>query len=267
MSKNVVIFDVDMPYKTLSKTKAKELKALTGKKERDRQGLFLAEGEKCVSDLLKAFHPEYLVCNSEWIGSHLELCKRYEEEILISDKRGLEIISSFSSLPDVIGVFRKPSEYSDALLLDKDKLYLLLDEIQDPGNLGTIIRTCDWFGVYDIYASENTVDAYGPKVVQSTMGSLARVRVHYTDLESLILSNRHIPVMGALLEGEPYKEFSSIAHGILLMGNEGRGISDKLKQLITLPLTIPPSNPLCHPDSLNVAIATSILLSHLTTKN
>lgn len=264
MSKNVVIFDINMSHQILSKTKAKELKALSTKKERDRRGLFIAEGEKCVRDLSKAFYPEILICTVEGFARNSEWLNHYSDAVVISDKKNIEIISSFSSLPDIIGVFRKNEKDNSELYLDENKLYVLLDEIQDPGNLGTIIRTCDWFGIYEIFASENTVDVYGPKVVQSTMGSLSRVKVHYTDLINLVNKNRKLKLIGTLLKGKPLKEIPENTKGLLLMGNEGRGISDKLKSMIDLPLTIPPVNIENHPDSLNVAVTTAIILSHLT---
>lgn len=264
MSKNVVIFDIAMPYKTLSKTKARELHGLSRKKERDESGLFIAEGDKCVRAMLHAFEPEYIICNEDWIARNDELSEKYSDVIFLSDKRNIEIISSFTSLPDVISVFKKPQSGDVIPLLDKNRLYLLLDDIQDPGNLGTIIRTCDWFGVYDIFASENTVDVYSPKVVQSTMGSLARVKVHYCSLERLINNNKDTRVIGTLLSGTPLNKVENIKSGALIMGNEGRGISEELKKHIDIPLTIPPVNMHNHPDSLNVSIATAIILSHLT---
>lgn len=248
---------------TLSKTKAKEIKSLATKKERDRQGLFIAEGDKCVRDLLQGFEPQYLISTQDGLKSLNDITDKYSDRILISDKRGMEIISSFSSLPEIIGVFHQPGETKPASL-QPDHLYLLLDEIQDPGNLGTIIRTCDWFGVYDIFASKNTVDVFSPKVIQATMGSLVRVKVRYTDLNELIKENKEIPVIGTLLDGKPLETVSLPSGGFLLMGNEGRGISEPLKELITLPVSIPPKNRLHHPDSLNVAIATALMLQTLT---
>lgn len=253
-----------MEIKVLSKIKAKELKSLSTKKERDRRRLFLAEGDKCVKDMLGAFVPEFLICNKDWLSNNPIIEDTYNKQLYLADNKTVGLISSLSSLPDIIAVFRMPVEDNEIPLLDKNRLYLLLDEVQDPGNLGTIIRTCDWFGVYDIYASKNTVDAYGPKVVQSTMGSLSRVRVRYVDLEKLILKNREIKLIGTLLDGEPLNQIKLEAKGMLLMGNEGRGISDSLKSYIDLPLTIPPSNKNSHPDSLNVAIATAVILSHIS---
>ena len=129
--------------------------------------------------------------------------------------------------------------------------------------MGTIIRTCDWFGIYDIFASKNTVDVYSPKVIQSTMGSLSRVKVHYLDLEKLIENNRKIKVIGTLLNGLPLNETNVGKGGMLIMGNEGRGISENLKKYIDVALTITPANLKSHPDSLNVAIATAITLFHI----
>lgn len=231
------------------------------KKERDALGLFLAEGHKCVVDLLPAFPLENLICTQEWIQKNPELASRYESKILISDRRGLEIISSLKSLPDVIAVFKKPSQSEDTT--PSAKTVLLLDEIQDPGNLGTIIRSCDWFGVYEIFASGSTADAFSPKVVQATMGSLARVKVNYVDLGKLIDENPDYKVVGTLLEGTPLKKADLSGKTFIIMGNEGRGISEELKKKIDVPVTIPPSNPTSHPDSLNVAIATAIILSNI----
>lgn len=263
MSKNVTTFDLDMAYNILSRTKAKELKQLWSKKERDATGLFLIEGEKCVKDSLEAFKPRYLICTQSWIDKNPGLLPQVQDNILLTDRRGIEIVSSLSSLPEVIAVCEKIKEEQVTPRLQLDKLYLLLDEIQDPGNLGTIIRTCDWFGVYDIYASFNTADIYSPKVVQATMGSLSRVRVHYTDLKELVENNQDLKLIGAVLDGTPLEECKEIEGGMLLMGNEGRGISEELKKLIDISLTISPVNKLNHPDSLNVAISTAILLSHI----
>ena len=263
MSKNVGNFEIVMNPGELSKSKAKEFKALNQKKERDKSALFLAEGEKCFKDLYPAFDVENIVCTKGWYERNHDLIKTSEDKVLISDRRGIEIISSFSSLPEVIGVFRKPVKSNFNLKLEKSKFYLLLDEVQDPGNLGTIIRTCDWFGVYDIFASPNTVDVYSPKVVQSTMGSLSRVKVHYLDLKEVINEKKEIPLLGTLLNGVPVNEYHPESGALIIMGNEGRGISEELKSMIDVPLTIPPVNKEAHPDSLNVAIATAIILNSL----
>ena len=222
MSKNVTTFEVDMELKVLSKSKAKELKGLSIKKERDREGLFLAEGNKCVNDTLEAFDLAYLIATKDWIINNSLVVKNFEKELYVADKKTISIISSYSSLPEVIAVFKLPVSSQEIPVLENDNWYILLDEIQDPGNLGTIIRTCDWFGVYNIYASKNTVDVYGPKVVQSTMGSLSRVKVNYLDLEELILKNRKLKLIGTLLNGVPVRDFKSERGGLILMGNEGK---------------------------------------------
>lgn len=261
----MVTFEVDMQINSLSKTKAKEIRKLVSKKERDNQSLFLAEGEKCVMDMIGAFIPHIIIVSKDWAERNSELVSKFQDIVFIGDKRDFEIISSLNSIPDIIAVFKKTREEDKDLWdLNKNSLYLLLDEIQDPGNLGTIIRTCDWFGVYDIFASKNTVDVWSPKVVQSTMGSLARVRVHYLDLKNLVLTNRSLKLYGTVLNGEPIENFNHVNSGFLLMGNEGRGISEDMKELIDIPLTIPPVNSKYHPDSLNVAIATAIILSRLS---
>lgn len=255
----------NLSFKELSKAKAKEFKSLSSKKERDRQGLFLVEGEKCVLDSLSFFRPQYLICTPKWLAEHKEIETDYKDELLISDKRNIEIISSLKTPSEVIAVIAKPETPASLPSLRGDTFYLLLDEIQDPGNLGTIIRTCDWFGVYDIFASKTTTDVYGPKVIQSTMGSLSRVRVHYVDLEELILKNKNIKLIGTLLDGISIRKVDIKGGGMILMGNEGKGISETLKKYITTPVTIPPANKTNHPDSLNVAIATAIILSSITT--
>lgn len=253
-----------MEFEVLKKNLAKTLKGLITRKDREELGLFLAEGDKCVSDMTEAFPLRWLVATEAWISGHPEMAARYAQKILKSDKRGIEIISSMKSVPDVIGVFEKPVANGEIPSINEEKLYLLLDDIQDPGNLGTIIRTCDWFGVYDIFASPHTVDVFSPKVVQATMGSLSRVKVSYLDLSILIKKHAGMPVIGTTLDGKPYEECGDLKKGFLVMGNEGNGISENIKKLITHDITIPPKNLESHPDSLNVAIATAILLAKFT---
>lgn len=252
-----------MEIKELSKAKAKELKGLSSKKERDRLRLFLAEGDKCVKDILGNFDLVYLTATKGWISENSTLVARYENELFVADKKTIGLFSSMASLPDVAAVFRIPSVSEEIPILEKKRIFLLLDEIQDPGNLGTIVRTCDWFGIYDIFASKNTVDLYGPKVVKATMGSLSRVKVHYVNLKELILKNRELKLVGTLLNGTSIYECDQIREGMILMGNEGRGISEDLKKYIDIPVTIPPENSFSHPDSLNVAIATAIVISQI----
>lgn len=251
-----------MELKRLSKSKVKEFHSLQLKKRREETGLFLAEGRKCITDLLPRFELEALVATESCLIQNPAL-RKFEDKIYLSpEKRFLGQISSLSTPPEIIAVFRMPENERPSLKLEGHRNYLLLDDIQDPGNLGTIIRTADWFGVYEIFASRETVDQFNPKVVQSTMGSLSRVNIYYVDLLELIRENPDISVYGTLLSGLPLKECNPSEKGLIMMGNEGKGISEELKKEITIPVTIPPYNVDSHPDSLNVAIAAGIILSH-----
>ena len=237
----------------ISKSQVKLIKSLQQKKFRDELGLFVAEGEKCVGELRKSF----------------ELVHLYREGENAS-RTEIEQMSGLRTPQGVIAVFKK----RDLSTLDArlSTLVLALDEVQDPGNLGTIIRTCDWFGVHDIFCSRDTADCYNPKVVQATMGALARVRVHYVDLPEWLKSQitnhkSQIAIIGTLLEGrDMYEELSTLdsrlSTSIIVMGNEGNGISPAVRQLITLPIRIPsyPKNAETS-ESLNVSIATAIVLA------
>lgn len=245
----------------LSKSKSAIYSSLSSKKMRQKHGLFLAEGEKCALDTLGAFDLEALIVTEDWLKRNHKLVEDYSDKLWTTSPSVINKITTLVSPPEVIAVFKLPEEDSSIHIAD-DKLYLMLDGIQDPGNLGTIIRTADWFGIDTIIASKDTVDVYNPKVVQSTMGSLKRVKVAYANLESVISSNPEMPVYGMLLEGKNiYDTKLDSSHGFIVMGNEGNGISDEVRKKITRPLLIPPYNPDSHPDSLNVAIATAITLS------
>lgn len=242
----------------ISKTQIKLVKSLQLKKHRDETGLFVAEGEKCVEELRKGFELVHLFINGE-------ADKR--EAIHVSQTQ-LEQMSGLRTPQGVIGVFKK-SEHSDySEYSENSDLLLVLDGIQDPGNLGTIIRTCDWFGVRTILCSPDTADCYNPKVVQATMGALARVQIHYVDLPSF-LKDTNLPIFGTLLNGrDMYEELKREGvnelkrEAIIIMGNEGNGISQAVRPFITHPLRIPsyPKDAETS-ESLNVAIATAIVLA------
>ena len=240
----------------ISKSQVKLVKSLQLKKFRDDLGLFVAEGEKCVSELAKSF----------------ELVSLYREGENAT-RIEIEQMSGLKTPQGVIGIFRK-KPYTNHQSPITNNLTLALDGIQDPGNLGTIIRTCDWFGVYDIYCSLDTVDCYNPKVIQATMGSLARVRIHYVDLakwlkEYRIKSTEYRPIYGTLLDGENMYDalakqspITNHQSPIIVMGNEGNGISAPVRSLITHPIRIPSYNKNNEaPESLNVSIATAIVLA------
>lgn len=235
----------------LSKNQIKWVRSLQQKKQRDAEGVFVAEGRKCVEELRNAFEVVLLVTPDN--ATEVEIAQ----------------MSSLRTPQGVIGVFRRRREEAKGERREErgEELVVALDGVQDPGNLGTIIRTCDWFGVHDIYCSKDTADCYNPKVVQATMGALARVRVHYTNIEEWLqqISNAGMPIYGTLLEGENMYEKGTItdkSKGVIIMGNEGNGISPEIRQLITHPIRIPsyPADADTS-ESLNVGIATAIVLA------
>ncbi|MBO5132033.1 MAG: RNA methyltransferase [Paludibacteraceae bacterium] len=242
----------------LSKNKLRLLLSFTKKKARDEQNLFLAEGNKLVRDLLPYFHCKTIVGTVDFFEKE-EI--RLESDCYIATKEELERLSLTRSPQAVWALFER-KEHNLNLSELKEKLSLALDGVQDPGNLGTIIRIADWFGIENIICSSNCVDLYNPKVVQATMGAIARVKIHYTDLVKLMDSVGDLPIYGTFLEGDIIYETPLSSNGIIVMGNEGNGISEEVKQRITQKLFIPnyPSNRKTS-ESLNVAVATSIVCS------
>jgi len=261
--------DFGIIMEKISKAQVKLVRSLQQKKFRDELGLFVAEGEKCVGELAKAFELVYLIRSTEHRPAAPD---RTQTDYLLASPTEIEQMSGLRTPQGVIGVFRKHSICDFKFQISN--LILALDGVQDPGNLGTIIRTCDWFGVHDIVCSKDTADCYNPKVVQATMGALARVRVHYVDLpewlkEYRAQSTEHRPIYGTLLEGEDMYEVLTnermnelTSEGIIVMGNEGNGISQEVRKLITVPIRIPsyPRNAETS-ESLNVSIATAIVLA------
>lgn len=240
----------------------KTVRSLAEAKYRRELGLFVAEGAKCVHETLPHFQIEMLLATPQWLagntGHGVEESKIYE-----ASRADMERMTSLKSAPQVIAVYRIP-EYDRMDVRPTERLVVALDRVQDPGNLGTIIRTCDWFGVRDILASADTVDVWNPKVVQSTMGSIARVHVHYTDLAAdlAVAAASGIPVYGMTLDGDNIYDATLAANGIILMGNEGRGVGPGCAASITRRLFLPPF-PVghCEADSLNVSVATAITLA------
>ena len=236
-----------MIMEKITKNQVKFVRSLGRKKVRDEEKMFVAEGEKCVSELT----------------GHFPLVLRADRTN--ATQLELEQMSSLRAPQGVIAVFRQPeSEEVSLVELAQQELVLALDGVQDPGNLGTIIRTADWFGVRHIFCSRETADCWNPKVVQATMGALARVRVHYLDLVDS-LRTLSAPLYGTLLDGRNLYEAGAVPekrHGVILMGNEGNGISRELRPLVTHPLLIPPY-PLGAEtsESLNVSVATAVILA------
>ena len=242
----------------MTQNEIKQIRSLQIKKFRDELNLFVAEGDKCISELSKAF----------------TLVQHFSADN--TPLKNIERASSLRTPQGSIAVFRKPQ--FPLPVIQPDTLYLALDGIQDPGNLGTIIRTADWFGIRDIICSANTADCFSPKVVQATMGALARVRVHYTDLPAWLtntqhstLNSQHSTIYGTLLTGKDLYAPDAIPDkrsGIIVMGNEGNGLSPEVRKLITHSLRIPsfpPDAPTS--ESLNVAIATAVILAHFRQPN
>lgn len=235
--------------KALSQNKIKQIRCLQQKKCRDEQNLFVVEGEKMVEEVLMTASEKVVFCIST-----ADFDSEYKNDIewYQCDEETLKRCSSLKTPNKVIAVVRKMNvpEMNSPFLL-------ALDAVQDPGNMGTIMRLADWFGVSKIICSRTTVDVYNPKVIQASMGAFLRIQVEYTDLQSYF-QNTRLPVFGALLEGENIYKITVQPEGILLMGNEGNGISEELKPFITHPVSIPRRG---GAESLNVSIATGILLS------
>ena len=234
----------------ISKNQIKLVKQLEQKKYRLREGAFVAEGPKVVGDLLTAgFQPRMLFATEEWAAVPYNGFSPSVLTLVTADE--LRKISFLQHPQQVLAVFPTPCNKQ----LPEARLMLALDGIQDPGNLGTIIRIADWFGIDAIVCSTDTVDAWNPKVVQATMGSIARVSTAYTNL-SEFLSKTLLPICGTLLDGTDIYSTQLPSEAIIVMGNEGNGISPDIRQLLTHRLLIPQFRP--GAESLNVAIATAI---------
>ena len=241
----------------ISKNEIKSIKALAVKKIRQEKGLFIAESHKLVEELLGVMECTLVVATEEWVNKNSRSVKNIRTEIV--SETVLKQISLLQTPQDVLAVFRIPNHQSSIEIAEKE-LVLALDNIQDPGNLGTIVRIADWFGIKNIFCSIGTADIYNPKSIQATMGAIARVKLHYMDLQKeLGKLKKKIPVYGTLLNGKDIYKSVLTENGIIIMGNEGNGISKEVCSLVTDPLSIP-SYPADAPtsESLNVAVATAI---------
>jgi RNA methyltransferase, TrmH family len=240
----------------LSKKEIKDIQSLSQKKFRDELNLFVAEGPKIVGELI-ALIPgqiERIYAVKEWITDN-----QFANNIDASEISEIELqkISQFQSPNQVIAVINKiPSRKPDT-----SSFTLYLDTIQDPGNLGTIIRIADWFGIGNIVCSRGCADIYNPKVVQSTMASVARVNVFY-DEEEQWLKDCSVPIYAATLNGTSLYEHSKVSEGVLIIGNESKGLRNEVLRFATDEITIPRKG---NAESLNAAVATGIILSHLLT--
>ena len=249
----------------ISKNKIKLIRSLEQKKFRKEWQLFVAEGHKLVDDLLPAFDCAFLAARKEWMDTRreaVETLARKGCEIQEVSAEELQKASLQKNPQDVLALFRqRPAGGAPEHLL-KEQLCLGLDGVQDPGNLGTIIRIADWFGIEHIVCSPDTADVFSPKTVQATMGALAHVKVHYTELEDYLKAQaaRQIPLFGTFLDGENMYTKELSTNGIIVMGNEGNGIRPQIEKLINQKLYIPSFPPERETsESLNVAIATAVI--------
>ena len=240
----------------LSKNKIKYIRSLELKKNRKEERAFVAEGHKLVGDLLGHFSCKLLVATRSWLDIHPQVGA---DEVIEVTQEELTRASLQKTPQDVLAIFEQP-EYPMNPEVISQSLCLALDDVQDPGNLGTIIRVADWFGIEHIFCSLGTVDVYNPKTIQATMGALARVKLHYCNLPSLIASLGDVPVYGTFLDGKNIYGEDLGTYGLIVMGNEGKGVSQEVADMVNKRLYIPNYPPQRETsESLNVAMATGIV--------
>jgi len=240
-----------------TKNQAKLIKSLQDKKNRVELGLFLVEGEKSVVEVLNStFEIDFILTTTEFFDKYGEKIREKAKSYEIVNQFDLEKVGTFETNDSALAVVKQKENTEPKI--NKDEIVLALDEIKDPGNLGTIIRIADWYGIKNIIASKETVDFYNPKVITATKGSFTRVNIYYTDLKDF-LSKTKLPILGAFLNGRNIHETKFPTSGILLMGNESNGISKEIEKFVTEKITIPAYG---KAESLNVAIATAIILDN-----
>ena len=236
----------------MTKAEIQFVRSLGDKRQRDSEHLFIAEGEKLVEEIRSSS----LVIRRIYTTRH-DVVGRDIEHI---DRSTMERITQLKTATDYLAVVEQPRHKLPAT--DSKALRLALDGVQNPGNLGTIIRLADWFGISDIVCSEDSADCFNPKVVQATMGAILRVRVHYTDLPQWLAAQHDTKIYGTFLEGENIYSAQLDKSGVIVMGNEGQGISAEVAETVTHKLLIPPyPADRCGSESLNVAVATAVICS------
>jgi RNA methyltransferase, TrmH family len=244
-------------YTMISKSTIKYIQSLKDKKNRDQHNVFIAEGPKVVNEFIEQniFTCSALYCTKKWNDAYVNSLQIDSNKINIIEDFELDKISALSIANQVLAVFDKKVN-ADTIDFE-GKLTLVLEDVQDPGNLGTIIRTADWFGIKNIICTKATADCYNPKVVQSTMASLGRVNIIYTDIITLIATNPSIKTYAAVLAGKDVKLQGKITEGFILMGNESKGLSENLISNASEKITI---TKIGETESLNVAVAAAIIL-------
>ena len=242
----------------LSKSLISFIKSLHQKKYRKESGLFCIEG---IKSIIEFNNSNYQLHSIYYNPTYFSTLPKFPANIKLFEVNNAELkkISTLQTPQGILALVNTPKKQELTPGLLRNKFSLLLDDVQDPGNLGTIIRTADWFGIDHIICSEQTVEAYNPKTVQSTMGSLARMNIFYTDLNTFI-ENANLPVYGASLDGNNIYTVNWGHEGLILLGNEGHGISEKLIKKITTSVTIPRIG---KAESLNVAVSAAIFCSEL----
>jgi RNA methyltransferase, TrmH family len=242
----------------LGKSQAKYIQSLGQKKVRDEEGVFVAEGPKIIAELLASADANILQLYAlpDWITANRDDCNGIE--VIETDENDLSKISQLTTPNKVLAVVKK--QEATEHLASNGIVSLVLDTIQDPGNLGTIIRIADWFDIRQIICSKNCADMYNPKVVQSTMGSIVRVKMLYTDLASWLTDQKDVFIYAAALEGQNVTAMKKITEGLIVIGNESKGISREILELVDVKITIPRMG---KAESLNAAVATGIILSHI----
>lgn len=233
----------------LSKSQIKLITSLKQKKYRQQYGFFVVEGVKTIKELLQSNLVLHALYATETFNSNAK------DEVLISEKE-LKRISFLTTPNKALAIFKIPQPKP----IEVNGIMVALDAVRDPGNLGTIIRLCDWFGIKELICSNETVDCFNPKVVQATMGSITRVNITYVNLIHF-LKDTKLPVYGAFMEGDNVYNTQLPENGILVMGNEANGISKEVEAIVTNKISIPRFGALQETESLNVATATAILLS------
>ncbi len=241
----------------ISKNQIKLITSLQQKKYRQVHHLFIAEGVKVIQELLLSnFVLEHLYATEDLFDSVASTKKT------LVKKDELKKVSSLSTANNCLGLFKIPAEQP----IQSSSIILALDDIRDPGNMGTIIRLCDWFGIHQIVCSDETVDVYNPKVVQATMGSISRVNITYLDLPNY-LKDAKVPIYGTFMDGKNVYKEKLVSNCILILGNEANGISTAVEAAVMTKLAIPRFGELQKTESLNVATATAIFLSEFKRNN
>jgi len=242
----------------ITKNQVKYIQSLGQKKSRDEENCFIAEGPKLVNELLTAGNCRVvqLYALKKWIDDHANAIEH--AEVIEISAAELEKISHLTTPNQVLAIIEKIQWKNEPEI--KGAVSLALDAIQDPGNMGTIIRLADWFGIKNIFCSIDSVDVYNPKVIQASMGSISRVRVEYTDILSLLKENKEVHIYAAVLNGRDITKMEKVNEGIIVIGNESKGINEEILKRATDQITIPGKG---KAESLNAGVATGIILSHL----